>query len=126
MTQNGLVNDVMGKPLSVLRGSPECVKLLNRAGRISFMGEQGLRIMALDSLSDVVGKAWWDFWPEDLRDTIQQNFESALAGQAQEFQLNGVMGRSAHKTWAVRLCAVPGVDGVPTSVLVVSPDLGQE
>ncbi|WP_341368747.1 PAS domain-containing protein [Yoonia sp. BS5-3] len=116
----------MAKPLSALRDSPDCVKLLNRAGRISFMGEQGLRTMALDSLSDVVGKAWWDFWAADQRDLIRQRFDAALAGDVQEFRLQGAMGRSDPKTWAVTLSAVPGVDGVPTSVLVVSRDIAQE
>ena len=125
MPQDDLVTHAMHRPLSELRDSPDCVKLLNRSGRISFMGEQGLAAMELDSLSDVVGKQWWDFWPAEQGAVLKQRFEAALTGEVQQFQLMRTMAQGGQQTWTVTLSAVPGLDGAVTSVLAVSQDVTQ-
>ncbi len=125
MTQDDLAKDAMRRPLSELRNSPDCVKLLNRSGRISFMGQQSLEALEISSLSDVVGKPWWDFWSADQTAMLKQRFEAALAGEVQHFEVTRTMARGTQKAWAMTLTAVPGVDGVPTSVLVVSRDVTQ-
>lgn len=125
MTQDDPVAHVMTKPLSELRSSPDFVKLLNRSGRISFMGEQGLDALELDSLSDVVGKQWWDFWPVDQRAMLKARFEAAWAGEVQQFEVTRTMAQGTQKAWVVTLSAVPGMDGAVTSVLVVSQDVTQ-
>ena len=109
--------------LSELQGQADCVKLINTAGRISFMGEQGLLAMELDSLSDVVGKVWWEFWPDAIRDEIKGRFEAALAGEVQQFRAWRRMAKGTEKEWSVILSPVPSITGAPTSVLVLSRDV---
>ncbi len=109
--------------LAELRQVPDCVKLLNTAGRISFMGEQGLKVMELDDLSQVVGKSWWDFWPADQRDAIKSRFDAAMAGDVQQFRAKRRMAKGTLKDWSVTLSPIPGETGDVTSVLVLSRDV---
>lgn len=125
MNEDDPAKDGMSISLSELRKSPDCVKLLNRSGRISFMGEQSLATLEIESLSDVVGKPWWDFWPDEARTMLRQRFEAALEGEVQQFQVMRPMARGTHKAWSMTLSAVPGVDGGVTSVLVVARDVTQ-
>ena len=72
-------------PLSQLRQSSDCIKLISRAGRIVFMNESVLCVMKLDSQAAVAGKLWWDLWPQSERETVYAAFESALGGSITEF-----------------------------------------
>ena len=44
--------------LAMLRNSPDCVKLLNNKGRISFMSENGMCAMEIDDPDQIAGKTW--------------------------------------------------------------------
>ncbi len=109
--------------LADLRNSSDCVKLLNTIGRISFMGEQSLRVMELTDMSEVVGKCWWEFWPTDQQAMIKSRFDAALAGDVQQFKTTRRMPSGKLKEWSITLSPVPGVNGVSTSVLVLSRDV---
>ncbi|MFQ1698996.1 PAS domain-containing protein [Loktanella agnita] len=109
--------------LAMLRNSPDCVKLLNASGRVSFMSENGLCAMDIADHKDVAGKCWWDLWPEDARAQLKTAFQQGLAGQNVTFMGHCPTARGVPKDWDVRITPVHNGDGTITSVLAVSRDV---
>ncbi|PUB18640.1 PAS domain-containing protein [Yoonia sediminilitoris] len=110
--------------LSELRESPDGVELLNSEGRISFVGGQGMQLLPVDDMSDLVGRIWLDFWPARDRPAIQKRFERALAGEMQTFRTVRATINDDIKQWEVTMSPVPNASGYITSVLAISRELG--
>jgi|GEM_PF-1291201 len=71
---------------AVLESNPDCVKVLNEAGRLTYMNTHGLCLMEIDDFSQVEGQLWWELWPVDYREQVQAAVEQALAGSTARFQ----------------------------------------
>ena len=48
---------------AVCLSSPDCVKVLDTAGRVVSFNEDGLRLMEIDDFSDVAGRYGWTSGP---------------------------------------------------------------
>jgi len=70
---------------SILDGSGDCIKVIDADGNIESMNAPGLRMMEIDDIQAVRGKAWPEFW-SDNADTARAAIADALAGQAARFQ----------------------------------------
>ncbi|WP_342076281.1 PAS domain-containing protein [Yoonia sp. SS1-5] len=120
------VNSAKALRLADLRNAPDSVVLLNTSGRISFLGGEGLPTLQIDDLSQVVGRQWWDFWPEDQRVQLKKRFEDALAGHPQEFRLRVAVTSGDLRDLELSVSPVPGFDGKNSSILVISRDITQD
>ena len=109
--------------LAMLRNSADCVKLLNTAGRISFMSENGMCAMQIDTPDMVVGKTWWDLWPQEARATLQASFETALKGEDTTMTGACPTAKGEPREWHVTLTPVKDAAGTVQSVLAVSRDV---
>ena len=109
--------------LAYLRSSPDCVKLLNTVGRISFMSENGMCAMELGSPADVVGKAWWELWPVNSQNMIKAQFDKSMLGEICRFTGSCPTGSGEMRDWDITVSPVQNEDGSITSVLAVSRDI---
>ncbi|NSX53193.1 PAS domain-containing protein [Parasulfitobacter algicola] len=109
--------------LAHLKATPDCVKVLEKNGRISFMSENGMCAMEIDDFSHVRNKVWWDLWPNESQDLLMNAFQGALSGATIEFEAccPTAMGRS--RCWQVTVSPILDCVGNVESVLAVSRDI---
>jgi PAS domain S-box-containing protein len=118
-----LGNDTRGFTLAYLRGSPDCVKLVNAAGRITFMSENGICAMEIGGLADVVGKTWWDMWPAQQTARVKSHFDQGMAGEVSRFQGTCPTAEGNDRDWDITVSPIKNDEGTVISVLAVSRDV---
>lgn len=106
--------------LSLLAASPDCVKLLDVQGKLLFMSYGGTCAMEVDDVSAILGKSWWDLWPETERQRLVSAVDAAVRGKASEFAAFCPTAKSTPRWWAVTVSPVLGMDGEVAQVLAVS------
>ena len=109
--------------LAYLRASPDCVILLNPQGRITFMSENGREAMEFDHLRDVVGRPWWEMWPEDGAGTVERAVAAGAEGRMMRFQGDCPTAKGTSKTWDVTLSPIVNNDGRTESLLAVCREI---
>lgn len=109
--------------LRFLEASPDCVKIIDHAGRIVYVNENGRCLLELESGRDVLEHQWVDLWPETERASVALSLREALAGKTSRFSAFCPTARGTPKWWDVVVSPVgPGSDG-RLSLLAVSRDV---
>ena len=106
--------------LAFLRTCPDCVELINAAGRLTFMNENGRRAMEIEGFDRLRGTAWLDLWPAESRPLAENAMERALAGEAVRLTAARPTVRGAHKVWEITVSPVTNRDGVVESIFSVA------
>ena len=108
---------------NVLESNPDCVKLLDLAGRVSFMNGPGLKLMEVAGLQDISGKPWVSLWPEQERSKVTVALAEASAGRVGRFQGFCPTAKGTPKWWDVQVTLVPGSEEQPGLFLASSRDV---
>jgi PAS domain S-box-containing protein len=107
---------------AILESEPECVKTVDRDGRLVHMNPAGLQMIEADSLDQVRGVSVFELIAPEYRDAFRQAHERVFAGNSivLEFEIVGLHGtRRWMETHAVPL---RGEDGAVVSYLAVTRD----
>jgi PAS domain S-box-containing protein len=107
---------------SAVEGSPDCVKVIDQAGRLTFMNENGRCLMEVVDLDVVLGQFWSVFWPEETRPVIENAVARALGGTVQRLTAPCQTAKGVWKHWDVIISPLEA-DGVVSSLLVTSRDV---
>ncbi|WP_169055204.1 EAL domain-containing protein [Azospirillum sp. TSH100] len=111
----------------ILDNSPECVKVLDMEGRLTFMNIPGLRLMELDSFDRVENQLWESFWPQDWpeerKPRLRETIEIARQGGTGRFLGFCPTAKGTPKWWDNLVCPLPGADGRPQRLLAISRDV---
>ena len=103
--------------------SPDCVKLLDPEGKITYFNANGLCAMGFDNFSAVEGAYWPSLWPEESREDARKAVADALRGRTGHFSGYRPTAKGAAKWWDVLVAATPTPDGSPKRLLVISRDV---
>ena len=106
----------------VLDNSPDCVKVLDLAGRVLEMNEPGRCLMEIEDFGSVRGCDWAGLWPEPERPAVRSAMRDALAGGIGRFQAWCPTAKGTPKYWDVQVAPIPGPDGRPARLVSVSRD----
>lgn len=109
--------------LLVLAHSFDCIKILDEAGRILWMNDNGLRLMEACDLAPLVGSSWVGFWPDEHRDDAARAVAAALTGEVGRFRAPCRTCEGTLKAWDVVATGIRGDDGRIHRVLVISRDI---
>lgn len=107
---------------SVLDQSVDCVKLIGLDGNLQWMNGNGMCAMEIDDFAAVDGRAWVDFWPDDVRPKILAAYPTAASGQTVRFRASCPTYRGAPRWWDVTVSAVTNADGLHAGYLAISRD----
>ncbi len=107
----------------VLVASVDCIKVLDLEARLLFMNEGGLRAMEAAEPEAMLGTCWTEFWPEKSGQDAVRAVELARAGGTGHFQGFAPTLAGTPRWWDVQVTAIPGADGRPEKLLVVSRDV---
>lgn len=108
---------------SLLQSSRDCIKVLDLSGRIRYMNPNGLAARQLNRETDVVGRHWWDLWPAEAHEMVQQATAQAAGGEASDFRGFCPTTRGRPKWWDVRVVPIRDDEENVSGVLVVSKDV---
>ncbi|HTI72644.1 MAG TPA: chemotaxis protein CheB [Candidatus Limnocylindria bacterium] len=107
----------------VLESSPDCVEVLDLAGRLVFISPAGCQMLGMRDGNLVQGSYWPEFWGDDHRTRAERALRSALTGETVRFQGTRRAAGEKAKWWDVVLRSMLADDGRPEKLLVVSRDI---
>ena len=108
---------------SVLAASGDCIKVLDLDAKLTFMTEQGQRLMEVSDFNAIRGCAWPDFWHAAGNTQAQAAVAAAKAGGLGHFVALGSTMAGTPKWWDVQVTPILGADGRPQRLLSVSRDI---
>ena len=108
---------------ALFQSSRDCIKVLSLEGRIRYMNPAGLVSRQLNAEMDVVGRHWWDLWPEESHPIVQEATAKGAQGETTDFRGFCPTARGRPKWWDVRVAPIRDPDGAVAGVLVVSKDV---
>ncbi|CAN5456405.1 hypothetical protein BH10BAC3_BH10BAC3_39850 [soil metagenome] len=111
---------------TVLESSPDCVKLLDLDGRISFINVNGVCTLEGDDKQDFLYKKWETLWGADNQETIINAVAQAMIGQTSQFKACAATAKGTQKWWDVVVTPVLNTHGAVISVLATSRDITEK
>lgn len=108
---------------ALMHSSRDCIKVLDLTGRIRYINPTGLSVRQLNAETDVVGRHWWELWPQEAHEVVQEATIKAAAGETMDFRAFGPTARGRPKWWDVRVVPVRDETDEVSGVLVVSKDV---
>lgn len=109
--------------IAMLEQSRDCIKLLSVDGHLEFMNCNGRAAMEIDHPEMVIGKLWWELWPESAQEFVRQKFGEALQGRETEFEAECPTAKGAMRRWVVNLRPLSAKAGPIVSILSTSRDI---
>lgn len=117
---NGLPTD---KIISCFYGSSEdCVKVVNTDGMLMSFNPNGLKIMEIDSQSDVLGKDWVSFWQGNMHQKAADALQQANDGKLAKFEGYCPTFKGTMKYWEVAIAPLFDDFGNIQWLLITSRD----
>ena len=107
---------------AILESSPDCVKVLDAAGRLLGMNEYGICLMELDDFAPWKHRRWSELWPSDLQPKLEDAIRIAQAGQTGRFQGACPTAKGTLRWWDVIVTPIL-TDGSTKQILAVSRDI---
>ena len=108
---------------TILESSPDCMKVMDSQGRLRFINRNGLCAMEIDNFAPLVGRYWWELWPEESRGLVRQSVERALRSGQAHFQAQCPTAKGTVKWWDVMVASVAGEGEDAVRIISVSRDL---
>ena len=107
----------------LIESSPDCVKIINTEGKITYMNENGVSILEGDSKEFFIDRTWESIWGINESKTVQEAVKTALQGQTVNFQAPALTAKGTWKWWDVIVSALPDENGNVKDLLAVSRDI---
>jgi PAS domain S-box-containing protein len=108
---------------TVLESSPDCLKVLDKEGRIQFMNVNGLCQMEIDDFSTFQNKDWWTLWGTENEALVKASINKSLKGETAKFTAFCPTAKGTPKWWDVLVSPV-GKPGEPIhQIISVSRDI---
>jgi PAS domain S-box-containing protein len=111
---------------AIFKAEPECVKVLDDAGRILQMNPAGLHILGAKSSDEIIGKNMFDFVAPAQHDEVRKCFSKVFKrenGVTCAFEMIGLHGA---RHWVESHMIAMQVNGDPVEVLAVTRDVTKE
>lgn len=110
---------------SVLESSPDCLKVLDKNGRLQFMNFNGLCQMEIDDFGSVENQLWWNLWGPEHETIVKESVDKALKGEIVKFTALCNTAKGTPRWWDVTVSPVNTGDGVQ-QILSVSRDVTEQ
>ncbi|MDB6132631.1 MAG: DNA-binding response regulator, OmpR family, containings and winged-helix [Verrucomicrobiales bacterium] len=108
---------------SILDSTADCIKVIDREGRILSMNSPGLALFDLPGFEAVDGKPWPDMWPDETRPAVRRAIEAARMGGLGRFQGLCPTALGVPKWWDVVVSPLRSADGAVDRLTATSRDM---
>ncbi|HEY8950308.1 MAG TPA: HWE histidine kinase domain-containing protein [Rhizomicrobium sp.] len=111
---------------AILRESGDCIKILDREGRLAFMSDGGKRTMEVDDFSKIKGCYWPAFWEGTGNREAEDALHAARCGQVAHFSGPANTAKGTPRRWEVTVSPIFAADGSVSHLLSISRDITDE
>ena len=108
---------------TILESNPDCVKIINIDGMISYMNENGVHVLEGDNKNDFMNRKWETMWGADEEIIVHNAIERAFLGEKINFQASAITIKGNLKWWDVIIAGLPDETGAIKELLAVSRDI---
>ena len=108
---------------TVLESSPDCVKVLDLDGRITFINTNGVCTLEGDNKAYFINRHWNTMWDGNNRQLVNLAVEKARLGTSSEFEAFATTVKDTPKWWHVSVIPLTDVHGKVFSILATSRDI---
>ncbi len=108
---------------AIIENNPDCVKLLDKDGRIQFMNKNGQCLMEIEDFAAVKNQYWWDLWEAEEKEIVQASFHNAMAGKTGHFTAKCATAKGKFKWWDVVVSPVSTGQSGETQIVSISRDM---
>ncbi|CUH79385.1 histidine kinase dimerization/phosphoacceptor domain -containing protein [Tropicibacter naphthalenivorans] len=109
--------------ISILNSSPDCIKLIELDGSLSFMNHNGMCAMEVDDFCMVEAQPWPSLWPESAQQLLQDAMDTATEGGTSRFEAFCPTAKGKPRWWEVTVSPVLGKTGRVERLLSTSRDI---
>ncbi|GJD99755.1 ATP-binding protein [Methylobacterium isbiliense] len=110
---------------NILRTSPDCIKVLDGDGHLTFINDRGLCLLELDAPQAVMGCRFDTLLPPESRAVFEGAMQEARTGRTAEVTLFCPGARGTPKWWDIAVAPLPDPGG-PDRFLVVSREVTRQ
>jgi PAS domain S-box-containing protein len=103
--------------------SGDCIKILDLDGKLRHLNPGGVVALELAEPDQLLGKAWWSFWPDDTKPVAEAAFNAARDGRNRQFHAFCPTVQGTPRWWDVVTSPIHDADGRVKEVMVVSRDM---
>ena len=107
----------------LLENSPDCLALLDAAGRFLMINETGRRLLEIDNVASARGTQWSFLWPERARPQAETAVATANRGGEGRFREWCPTAKGELRLWDVVVTRLPDGGGGTARYLTVSRDV---
>ena len=107
---------------SFYSSSQDCVKVIDGDGMLMSFNPHGLLMMEIDDESQVIGRAWLDFWRGDVQDKAATALAKAQSGELARFEGYCPTFKGTMRYWEVSIAPLFDDYGELVWLLVISRD----
>ena len=107
----------------ILESNPDCVKIIDTDGRISYINENGICILESDSKDYFINRKWETMWGVEERIIVCKAIKDAFEGKTINFQASAYTVKGNLKWWDVIISGLPDKSGIIKDLLAVSRDI---
>ncbi|MEO5865787.1 MAG: PAS domain-containing protein [Sphingomonas sp.] len=111
---------------TVLDQTHDCIKVLDQAGQILYVNQQGAAAMELSSSAELVGQSWVDRWPAEVRPKVHKALTEARDGTPARFTASRFGPSGGLTWWDVTVSPVRSHHGDVTRFLTIARDMTAE
>ncbi len=108
---------------TVLESSPDCVKVLDLDGKLTFINQNGVCTLEGPNKDFFINKKWASMWGEANQHAVLNAIEKAVQGKTSHFTAFSPTLKNTPKWWDIIVTPVTNVDGKVTSILATSRDV---
>lgn len=108
---------------SILDASPDCIKIVEIDGSLSFMNANGQCAMEIDDFCALEGQTWSELWPEEHAELVERSLTAAREGNATRFEAFCPTAKGAPRWWDVSVAPVFNAHGDVERIVSISRDV---
>ncbi|QIK78974.1 EAL domain-containing protein [Sphingomonas piscis] len=107
----------------ILEASADCICILSAEGLIEYTNAPGLKAAEIDSLDDIRGKHWTEFWQRKSKTMINGALARAREGDTVRFRSFCPTAKGSPRWWDVVLTPMLDEDGTVKGLLAICRDV---
>ena len=119
---DGLNLDGLGNLANILEASPDCVKILDRKGRLASINRAGIGFLGIEDLTAWIGRRWADVLPQEALPEGLDALEAARAGETVRLSMACYLP-CCRKHCDITVAPLRNLQGQVVALLVISRDV---
>lgn len=109
--------------ISMINASPDCISIVELDGSLSFMNENGQKLLEIDDFSLIAGAFWIEMWPDSYTAEMEEAVELAKDGFTSRMEVFSPTTKGTPLWWDVTLSPIRNESGEVARILTVLRDI---